>query len=351
MTDMISGAALQHFVPLVRRLGGDPDHLLRAQGIPLSAAGDTHHLISYPDVVAVIGRAAIELNRPDFGMILAAEQGIDFLGPVAVLIRNSETVLDAIEGVCRYLYHCAPPEIATLERGPTTSAFIYTIASRQIAHRDQIIEKSLAVALNAFRLMIGEDFVPWRITMRHGPISSLGRYREFFGCSVEFGSRVNALYFPSYLLDHQVNGRNSAALMLAENYLAQNGNNLPLIEYVRETIHRLMKLEQAALVPVADAMSMHPRVLQRRLAEVGMSFEDILDDVRRSKAWQLSTSNLQVSQIATLLGYSEQSSYARACKRWYGETPKQLIARRRASLTGPNDMGPDRMAMATTIGT
>jgi AraC-like DNA-binding protein len=75
-------------------------------------------------------------------------------------------------------------------------------------------------------------------------------------------------------------------------------------------------------------MAQHPRVVQRGLAESGTSFEEILDDIRRTMAWQLSATGMQASQIATTLGYSEQSSYTRACRRWYGQSPRQLIARR-----------------------
>ena len=33
---------------------------------------------------------------------------------------------------------------------------------------------------------------------------------------------------------------------------------------------------------------------------------------------------------------SEQSSYARACRRWFGESPRQLAARRMAETAAPN---------------
>lgn len=72
-------------------------------------------------------------------------------------------------------------------------------------------------------------------------------------------------------------------------------------------------------------MSLHPRVLQRRLAESGTSFEEILDDVRRDMAWDLSATGIQISRIATMLGYSETSSYTRACRRWYGESPGNCV--------------------------
>ena len=96
---------------------------------------------------------------------------------------------------------------------------------------------------------------------------------------------------------------------------------------------RLLRVNRATLTAVARAMALHPRVVQRRLAESGTSFEEILDDARRAMAWQLSATGMQASQIATMLGYSEQSSYTRACRRWYGESPRQLIARRQDAGT------------------
>jgi AraC-like DNA-binding protein len=338
MTDLISGTALLHFAALVEDLGGDPDRLLLRQGIEPAAAGDGNKLLPYPNVAAAIGNAAADVGRTDFCLLLAERQGIDVLGPIAVLIRNAETVSDAIKGACRYLYHCAPPEIATLKRGPATAVYSFQIALRQVAHREQIVEKSLGMTLVALRLIIGADFVPHRVTMQHHPISSLHRYREFFGCPVEFRSRANGIHFPDAFLDRSIRGRDAAALALAENYLAQSEPNLPLVDHVREAIHRLMKNNHAALVSVADAMAMHPRVLQRRLNEARTSFEAILDDVRRTMSWQLSSSGLQAAQIATKLGYSEQSSYSRACRRWYGVSPRQLITQRR-SVRLANDAG------------
>lgn len=325
MADLIAGSVLLHYVPLVSALGGDPERILRERRIDPLAAGDSDRLISYTGAAAAIAIAAAELGRPDFGLLLSERQGIDILGPVAVLIRNAKTVSGAIEGVCRYLNCCSPLDLATLEIGADEAVFTYDLALRQVSHREQIIEKSLGVSLHAFQLMIGSDFVPMRVTMRHRRLSPYARYREFFGCPVEFDAPINGLFFSADMLDRPIRGRDAAALKLAEDYLAQSSPDLSLVDHMQETIHRLMRVGHAALIPTAEAMGMHPRVLQRRLAKIGTSFEVVLDNVRRDMSLQLSASGLQVSQIAEMLGYSEQSSYSRACRRWYGKSPRQLI--------------------------
>ena len=329
MTDIVRGTALLHFVDLVTKHGGDGESLVRAQGIDPSAVGDFERFISYSGTAAAIGEAAKELDCPDFGMRLGSMLGIQILGPVAVLFRHSRTVGEAIEGASRYLYVCAPPDIAELRHERRTAVFTYSIGLRQLAHRDHAIEKALVVAIKAFRLLLGEEFVPLKVTMQHHRISSSARYQEEFGCAVHFGSDENSVRFGVDLLTRPVPGRDAAALALAENYLALTKPDLAVVDHVRDMIHRLLKVNRASLVVVAGAVGLHPRVLQRRLTEAGTSFEEILDEVRSAMSWQLSSSGLQVSQIATMLGYSEQSSYARACRRWHGVSPRQLILRRR----------------------
>lgn len=328
MSDLIAGSALQHFSTLVAELGGDAEGLLRRHGVDPAVIGATDRLVSYGLCATVVGAAALELDCPDFAMRLARKQGIQILGPVAVLVRHAATVGEAIEGVCRYLYHCAPPDIAQLRRTAHSAVFTLEIALRQVAYRDHWIEKGLMIATEAFRLMLGPEFAPRRVTMQHRRISEASVYRAFFGCPVEFGGEFNSVHLPIEVLGQPIPGHDPTILALAENYLAQVGPALPLVEHVRELIHRMLKIDQANLVGVARALLLHPRVLERRLAELGTTFERILDDTRRELAWELSGRMTRASQIATMLGYAEQASYSRACRRWYGQTPRQLIARR-----------------------
>jgi AraC-like DNA-binding protein len=331
VTSLVRGTALFNFTDLVSSLGGDGRALMLAHGVDPNTAGDYQRFLSYRAVCSVLGAAARELDCPDFGMRLARRQGTEILGPVAVIIRHSETVADAIEGVCRYLYNCAPCDLTELRRGPDAAVFTFAINVRQLAHRDHMVEKSLGTAMAALRLMLGEDFVPLRVTMQHNRIAPAEKYRDLFRCVVEFGSELNSIHLPNHALTRHIRGRDAAALTLAENYLAQVRPDRTFADHVREMTERLMGVNQASLVVVAREMALHPRVVQRRLAEEDTSFEEILDDVRRSMAWQLSATGMQASQIATMLGYSEQSSYARACRRWFGESPRQLAARRLAA--------------------
>jgi len=72
----------------------------------------------------------------------------------------------------------------------------------------------------------------------------------------------------------------------------------------------------------ATILGMSERTLQRRLAAEGTSFQRLLDDTRRELARHyLGQRNLSLADIAYLLGFTDQSSFFRAARRWFGSSP------------------------------
>jgi len=69
-------------------------------------------------------------------------------------------------------------------------------------------------------------------------------------------------------------------------------------------------------------LSMHPRTLQRQLAAEKTTFAILLDDVRRRAARRyLTGTDLPLTQVAALLGFSEQAALTHSCRRWWSATP------------------------------
>ena len=85
---------------------------------------------------------------------------------------------------------------------------------------------------------------------------------------------------------------------------------------------------------MAALLEITPRTLQRRLRDEGRSFKQVLDALRRDLApVYLADPGLSSLDIASLLGFAEQSSFTRACKEWTGHTPTQY--RRRGERGAP----------------
>src|SRR3546814_18636327 len=99
----------------------------------------------------------------------------------------------------------------------------------------------------------------------------------------------------------------------------------PYTTLFRSIATRLLASGNCTNAEVASKLNMHPRTLQRRLKEEGSSFEAIKDDVRRDVAARyLSESDLPLTRISSLLGYSESSVLNRSCPRWFAKSPRQI---------------------------
>jgi AraC-like DNA-binding protein len=82
---------------------------------------------------------------------------------------------------------------------------------------------------------------------------------------------------------------------------------------------------QARAKIVAADFGMSERTLVRRLADLDTSFVNIVDHLRHDLARKyLSQRDLSLKHIAFLLGYSNQSAFSPACRRWTGKAPREL---------------------------
>ena len=128
-------------------------------------------------------------------------------------------------------------------------------------------------------------------------------------------------------LDLPLGEHNEELRTLAVNYLNVQfpARRTSLAVQVRTVIDRLLGTGACGYAEVADALSMHPRTLQRRLRDEGTTFEDIKDDARRDLAQRyLAHPDVPLTQITALLDYGEQSALTRSCQRWFQTTPRAL---------------------------
>jgi AraC-like DNA-binding protein len=110
-----------------------------------------------------------------------------------------------------------------------------------------------------------------------------------------------------------------------------------LIERTRRAIGGRLRGGDPSLEGVARELGMSERSLQRHLRELGSSFNALADEVREATArLYLEQPDMALTEIGFLLGFSEQSAFTRAYKRWTGHTPRQA----RTHRAGPGAVGP-----------
>lgn len=335
MGSLIRATNLWGYDDLVRELGADPGAFLSRFHIPASPERPDDSFILYRNAVLLLEATAVELECPDFGLRLARWQGLEILGAIAVIARNSNTLLDAFQAIGRYLYVHCPALLLSLHELPGSEGIRldYRITELSPPQLRQSYELSMANGVQILKMLAGENAHPGMVSFLHERMGTREAYEQCFGCEVQFEQDWCGLQLPLAVAQQPVDHADPQTLHYATRYLESSHapGTTPLSFRVSELIRRLLPTGKCNATVIAAELAMHPRTLQRRLAEEQLRYEEILDKERRQLAeGYLRESGLQMVQIAGLLGYTEQSTFSRSCQRWFGTTPgkyrEQLMA-------------------------
>lgn len=175
---------------------------------------------------------------------------------------------------------------------------------------------------------------PLRVCFRHEAPGDTARYEQFFQSAVTFSAGYDGLEFDEGLLKLPFTSADPGlgALMEREalSQLAEYDSQTNLVAAVRREVYYLLAGGEPGIEPVARRLGMAERTLQARLRKQGISFQQVVDSLRRSLAdIFLRDPRLTLTDISMLLGFSEQSSFTRAFRRWEGESPAQFRQRLR----------------------
>lgn len=259
------------------------------------------------------------------------------LGPLAVVAQNARNVGEALSEIIRFLHIYSPGVLVTLdtEIDAVHPYLIYELLLRPAPRQRQVIETTLGVMFKTLQMLYGPGFRPHSVLSRTEARLPQSRYQRFFGARTYFGQAHNALVLMPDCLSKPIDQHNSQLHDTMMDYVSNMGaiNPLDIGSQVESSIRRLLPTQRCALPLIAEQLGMRERSLQRRLADSNLVFEDMVEQARQELAeLYLAEANMPMAQIAGLLGYAEQSSFNRACKRWYGVPPRVRRTQLRVDL-------------------
>ncbi|QLY30614.1 AraC family transcriptional regulator [Nocardia huaxiensis] len=328
---VIRSAGLRGFRATVAELGGNAEELVGACGLPVAALDTDDLLVPDQAVGAVLELAAQRLDCPDLGLRMAYRQDLDMLGPLALAIRNSPTLADVLACTSRYLFVHARSLSLTMEPDPYADrgviALCYGVTAPGLPTPVQGTDLGLAFVHRAIRRLVGDRYGLRSVELPYRPPATLAAYEEFFGAPVRIERSAALLRVPASLANRPLSGGDENLHRLALAFLAEQsgGPSIATAPRVRTALQKLLGTTAPEIGSVARLLTVHPRTLQRRLAAEGTSFAALLDDVRREEARRyLTTTDMPMSQVASLIGLSEQATLTRCCQRWWGVTPSAV---------------------------
>lgn len=171
-----------------------------------------------------------------------------------------------------------------------------------------------------------------RATFQHPRPSHAAEVSEVLRLPISYGQPHNALELDRRLLDLRLEGAFEMLHRQAEQRVVQRLSERPaqagISTRLEHAMERRPELLGQGVERAAQALELHPRTLQRRLADEQLSFAELQAGLRLklAKAW-LADASLDIETISTRLGFADRRSFTRAFSRWTGQTPS--VFRRR----------------------
>lgn len=328
----VSMAYARSLMDYVRSLSIDPAQVFTAQEVAAIEDADADSKDSLHHWLGLLAQAVRSTADPDMPLKIGASFKIRHLGLAGYVLMSCRTLDEVGQQARRYMSLLGDVGVADLvRRGKFSELRLNWQMGTPPPAMQQIF---MAATVSLGRWLTARSDLAFDACFQLPRPREFGEYKRLFRGKVFFGRRATKLVFPTRYLDLPLATGSPLAMKIVEAHAqamlrapgARASPNDPesaaLIAAVRAAMEQGLSLGRVTLDDVGPALGLSKRSLQRRLAESGVSFHALLEEARHSHAKAfLGNPAVSLAEIAFLLGYTEQSTFQQAFKRWTGRTP------------------------------
>tara|TARA_R110002111_G_scaffold252026_1_gene316646 strand:+ start:2618 stop:3607 length:990 start_codon:yes stop_codon:yes gene_type:complete len=270
-----------------------------------------------------------EKLKPGFAIRVGQQMKIEDYGVLGLSWRTCSKVREIFDRSERYFKLLSNTYNWEVKDG---KAFSHIILNRPADSRGMQLssEASLSATVVVVKAMSEKNIAPIQVSFKHSAPNDVTSYKEAFNCPISFDQ-------PQYSISYKtedLNLRTAKADASINSYLLQQvdentkGIKIPGSKFVRD-VESLIKDALPTGIPsihhIAELTVMSNRTLTRRLSETGVTYRDLIKKTQESIAKDMLRNTMQsVGEIAFLTGFSEQSAFNRAFKKWTNQTPSEF---------------------------
>ncbi|MEH6609180.1 MAG: AraC family transcriptional regulator [Halioglobus sp.] len=311
--------------PAVEGLGGDIKQVMELAQVSKDVLVNPEHYIPYRSYLRVLAAAAQCTNSPDFGLHMSRTLGAGNMGVTGFVMTQAVSVGSAWASLQRFYHVHDTYGAVTLTESEGLACVRYEIPLAGLPGEQQSLDVAAGVATNIHRMLCGHDARLVSICFPYSRPLDLNPYEPLSSDQFLFEQAGFAMFFPAHLLRRPVASANPEMKEFLETYLeslelaGQHAASLQVEKLIRD----FLSTGDCTLSHVANFLSTSVRALQNRLSDEQTSYQMLLDKIRRELAVKhLIQGDMQLTQLAYLLGYSELSAFSRSFKKWYGMSPR-----------------------------
>ncbi len=323
----VTGAYLQPLLDVASARGVGLGALAIAAGLPENALSPLPDTLAAVDYVRLLDTAAQLANDPHFGLHVGESVKLGTYTVYGLILLSCHDFGQVFQQTLRY-------EGLAHDLGRSDLQVANGIAQYQwhshFPHASRHLAESVFAGIRVFgNWLAGAPLPPVPVWFTHAAPEDMSEHQRIFGNAAVFNAPINNASFDAALLSWPVPNadvgmypvlQQHAEGLLREKMRAQAEGGI--VAQVRATIIANLTQDRARLALIAQDLNLTQRTLQRKLSEAGSSFQQVLDNTRHELAKDyLSQRQLNLADIAFLLGYQEQSAFNHAFKGWFGISP------------------------------
>ena len=322
----------QCLVSRLKAVSIDPAFLLRKSGLPPALCSSGDGMISPEQFFRLWYTLGEVSDDPAIGLRIGT---LNPRHPASIAAQHARTFRDALPHLARSAI-LNFSESMRIVKSKNECSIEFTGVLLNEAAPAPFLDSAFALTLETMRRGIQQPLHPLRVeltrTARHQEI-----YEAHYGCRVRFKAPRNTIVFRTGDLDLPFASYDAELLATlnpkVDREIVRRKAQQTTSSRAKWVLKRLLGGEHTDIGEVARELGMSSRTLQRRIAEEGSSFRQLLSDARRELArLYLLHPSLGLRQAASLLGYENPNSFLRAFRVWEGATPTEWRALQKAGL-------------------
>ena len=307
--------------------GVDRPALLRSVGLDPDAAVDPKVMIADTVYYDLLERIAAKIDVTDLPLRTGATMRCDDYGALGLAFKAAPTLDGSFVRVARYArIWTSVVEYELQPAGDATWFFLHRAGARRLGLRLSN-EATLASAAAISREVAPDGlFSPLEVHLRHPAPPVIKHHEAYFGCPVIFGSDRDALLISKAAMSrtNRLGDQGITQFLIGhlDRELSEVASEMSITDRTKDVIARSLSEGLPKMDEVSKRLGLSARSLHRRLADQGFTFQALAENTRRELAeGLLREERYSLAEVAFLTGFSEQSAFNRAFKRWAGDTP------------------------------
>lgn len=273
-------------------------------------------------VAQVWAEAGRTTNDPAFGLRLGERAPVGAFGLLDFVAGSCTTLGEAMREIVMRFELVSDACALTLEHREGAVSLVVQGGPCDGEDVRHAVECLFSVIVSRARETTRVDLLPLRVTFaRSQPCAaSSSALAELLRCPLEFDAPRDELVFSSSALDLPLVTASPSVRAALDREVRILTAPSSFVRRVEEAIGA--SFETLTIDRVAEHLGTSVRTLQRRLASCGASFDQVADDLRRARAFEmLRDDDASIAAIAAKLGFADASAFYRAFRRWTGATP------------------------------